>query len=150
MKTFFAFFGIIILCGLMPLGVMGVEGMKYEAYKQLTPTLATGGGDNDVTLTLVNLPSPNTASAIKIVKSTLPDDMPVVTNYNDLTKVLTVGGLEASQSRSISVTYNVTSSLMETYPYLSAVPAIIITFMGLGLLGVIIAVLWAAFSGKLG
>jgi hypothetical protein len=135
---------------LMPLGVMGVDGMKYESYKQLTPTLTTGGGDNDVTLTLVNLPSPNIASAVKVVKSTLPDDMPVVTNYDDLTKVLTVGGLQASQTRSLSVTYQITSNLMETYPYLSTVPAIIIVFMGLGLLGVIIAVLWAAFSGKLG
>ena len=150
MKTFFAFLGVIILCALMPLAALGLDGMRYESYKQLTPAIATGGGDNDATVTLVNLPSPNAASAIKLVKSSLATDIPVLTAYDDSTKLATVGGLTASESRSITLTYNISSSIVESYPFFASFPSIGIVLLGIALLSVIIAVVVAAFSGKLG
>ncbi len=80
MKAGMGFLAVILLCGLIPFAIMGLQASQVESYSQLAPSVTTGGGITNADVVLADLPDPNRASSITSIKSTLATDIPVVSN----------------------------------------------------------------------
>lgn len=148
MNNTFAFLGIIVLCLLLPLAYVGLDIAQHEDYEQLAAGITTGSLDTDADITLANLPDPNRAASVKSITSTVDTDIPVVSNYDETTKVLTVGGLTAEETRSLEITYQIESATITSYPFLGTFIIAISYLLVLGIIALIIAVVLGAFRGR--
>ena len=145
MRNVFSFLGVIILCVLVPIAHMGLQRAQVETYEQLIPAVVTNEAAT-ATMTLAELPEPNSASAIQKLKSSLTSDIPVVSAYDPETKSLTVDGLTAQETRNMEITYFIEASFLASLPFLDSAFVILNYLIVLGLIGLIIAVVINAFK----
>lgn len=147
MRNVYSFLGVIILCVLVPIAHMGLQRAQVEPYEQLAPAVVTTEATTS-TITLVDLPEPNSASAISKIKSSLATDIPVISDYDPDTKLVTISGLAASETRSLEITYFIAASYLASLPFLDSAFVILNYLIVLGLIGLIIAVVINAFKSR--
>jgi len=118
----------------------GVRNLRTDEVTKVG-TVVTGGGvsTGDVTFTR-ELFGANLTHIISIASSN-GDDIPVASDYVDATKILTVSGLEASETRTITVVYYAEKE----DDFWSALGP----FMGFLIFGgIIAAIIWGVWQGK--
>ncbi len=130
--------GIIIL--LLPAILTGVNDFRMTDYEE--PHVATTGGavtTADITLSQ-SLFGDHTYNAS--ISSNITADAPIPSSYASATKILTVSGLQASQTRRLTITYKIDS--LEDY-YGAGIGARAWPIMlVLGVIGVIVGAVYNA------
>ncbi len=147
MKNVYSFLGVIILCALVPIAHFGLQRAQVEMYEQLVPAVVTTEGTT-ATITLAELPDPNSASAINKIKSSLYTDIPVISSYDPVTKTATISGLTTAETRHLEITYFITASYLASLPFMDSAFVILNYLIVLGLIGLIIAVVINAFRSR--
>jgi hypothetical protein len=148
MRNAFEFLAIIILCLLVPLAYYGLQNAQQEPYEQLAPSVVTGVGETTADITLNDLPEPNRASSITIITSTVATDIPVISNYNPTTKLLTVGGLTAETTRNLEITYLIEAGFLSQFWFMGMVFQAIIILIPIGLISIIVATVVNAWRNR--
>ena len=72
---------------------------------EITANITTGGAETTGTVTLTNALYDADTARVGSITSTWPGDSPSPSSYSSSTQVLTVGGLEVSQTRVLTVVH---------------------------------------------
>jgi len=105
MKTVALMIGAVILMLLMPAAITSIDDFRMtDQEDQFITTTGAADTDSDVTLSQT-LFGDETRNAT--VSSNVTADAPIASSYVSATKVLTVIGLEASESHRLTVTYKI-------------------------------------------
>lgn len=111
---------LLIIC--LPTLFLSIDNARTESITQNIAGVATSGSTYIAT---VNLGQPLYNSAIgnvSVVSSNLSSDSPSADNYTVSGRIVSIGGLDESQTRTIALTYAVSSSHL---------PSGVNTFLGL-------------------
>jgi len=111
-----------------------------------THLVVTGQAEEEADVTLYNdLYKANLEYVVEISSSN-ENDTPVATDYNEVTKILTVGGLVAEVTRSLEVNYDTDAiaNLTGVGAFLGLTPFL---FLG-GIIAIIAGVVWNTFRSR--
>lgn len=110
-----------------------------------THLVVTEVAEEEAEVTLYNdLYNDNLEYVVEITSSN-DNDTPVATDYNDVTKKLTVGGLVAEVTRSLDINYDTDAlaNFTGVGAFLGLSPFL---FLG-GIISIVVAVIWHSFRG---
>ena len=102
-----AFFGVILLFAAMPTFMGSLDEVKVDPVTQAFETVTTGVGELTADVVLTQDLYGNRTTSVNTVTSDNVLDTPVASTYASATNTLTVSGLVASDTRTITVNYNV-------------------------------------------
>jgi len=135
MKAIFAVIGVIIILFLFGTMLTGITSAQTDSRIDTFASVTTGVGETEADVDLVTDPFNDNILNITSITSNNDDDAPLPDYYLTSTNTLTVRGLNASDTRTLIVTYNYGSlgdnsetidRLLDIMPMLVAVAAIII------------------------
>lgn len=107
MKSLVVAFGAAFLLILFPAIFGRLIDAQTDDYTQNFAGVSTGAGEYSANFTLSqDLFEDNTVS-VSSISSNISGDSPSASAYNSVSRVLTAGGLQESQTRTISVTYDI-------------------------------------------
>lgn len=107
MKGFMALLGFGIVIILFGSFLTGIHNARVATYTQVAPSVVTGGGDTSTNVTLIEpLFGGNIPNVLSITSSYSDvSEAPQASSYVSNTRVLTIIGLAASETRNLSITY---------------------------------------------
>jgi len=111
-----------------------------------THLVTTGVGETEADFAIYNELYEANLENITGISSSDENDIPVATDYNEVTQTLTVGGLEASTTRSLEVGYN-TDALADVTGVSAFLGFTPFLFLG-GIISIVVAVMWRSFANR--
>jgi len=102
----------------------------------------TGGGETSVDVTLTHSHFYDTSQHMSVT-STEQTDTAAITDYNDSTDVVTIGGLVSNATRMLAVTYEIESEDNQMFTGFTTILWLIPAFLILGILWGIIRSFWS-------
>lgn len=138
--------GLGILMTLFSFFLVGIKTARTESYNQTAPNIVTGGGVTTTAVTLLKPLFNDDITSVTGISTNLTDPLenPAVSSYVPSTKVLTIQGLKASDTRTLVITYIwgnldvVSDTFMQNMTIFFIVGALILTTIGL----------WQQYGGK--
>lgn len=105
MRTAALLISAVLVILLMPAAIEAIDGFRLQEYTN-DFNVTTGGGVTTATVTL-SQPLYGDETRNAVVSSNLTTDAPIASTYIAATKVLTVIGLQASQTHRLSVEFKI-------------------------------------------
>lgn len=105
----FAFIFALIAMSFLPFIFDSAHDTITEAYTD-TGNVTTGGAETTGNVTLTDDPYLNRLTSVLTITSTHGNDTPIASVYDDVTGNLTVSGLIASQTRTLTINYEYDST----------------------------------------
>jgi len=140
MKSIILIISACLIIILLPAVLLSINDFRMDDY-EASYTTATGANATTTDLTLTQeLFSDETYNAV--VTSNLTSDAPIPSSYVAATQVLTVSGLTASNSRLLTVTYQIDA--LGDYMGMGILSTVWPIFIGMGVLGIIVAAVYQA------
>ena len=112
MKSIIIVFATLLLIIATPFVFAAIDDSRTEEYNQTFAGVTTGAGAYAANVTLGRAIYNNDTTAITTISSNITPDSPSVSTFNTVSRTLEVGGLDASQIRTLSVTYNIDSTIL--------------------------------------
>jgi uncharacterized membrane protein len=147
MKIVMTIIGVILVILMFPLFILGNHAAQTTQRTDNYGAVTTGGGITTTTLTLVTDLYENNPLNVVSITSSLNTDVPIVGAYTAISHELVVNGLTASETRTLTVTYE--------YAALTGTSAAAGTFFGfmpllvvIAIVVIVIAALVAAFKNR--
>lgn len=140
MKSVSLFLGSFLLIIMLPLSLGALHDFRVENYEQSISTVTTGAGENTTTVILSQELWQDDINAVLSVSSNITADSPSADSFNNVTNGLTVGGLVASQTRTLTIEYEIPDA--EVVSNMSQVDVLVIVILVLvifSILAVIVA-----------
>lgn len=107
MKSLIIVFGALLLIIATPFVFESIDDTLTEDYTQNFAGVSTGAGVNTANVTLGRAIYNNDTSSVTAITSSTDNDSPTAASYNSASRALGVSGLEASTSRTLSVTFDI-------------------------------------------
>lgn len=136
---------VAVLFVLFPIVMDSSHTLQTDVEVETEAAVATGVGEltADVVLTYGLWGASNTA--VTSITSDEVTDVPVAGTYVDATKTLTVTGLVAEDSRTLTITYEYDG--LSDYTGMGAIVAVAPLLLFLGVIGAVIGGLYTGFKG---
>lgn len=114
MKSLLVVFGAILLIIALPAFFQATHDAEIQAYTETFAGITTGAGVYSSNTTLSeDLYDDNVISVLSI-SSNSTNDSPSATTYNSVNRLLSFGGLADNLTRTLSVEYEIDSTLLPT------------------------------------
>lgn len=140
MKALLLMIGAVIIILLMPAVLLSVNDFLMDEYEaSYIVTTGANATSTDITLTQ-ELYDDQTYNAV--VTSNITADAPVPSSYVSSTQVLTVTGLDADNSRTLTVTYQIDA--LELFFASGVTARAWMLLLALGVIGIIVAAVYNA------
>jgi len=140
MKPVTLLLGAVVIILMMAAVLTAVDNFRMTEYEE-SHVVTTGGAETSKTVTLSQeLFSDETYNAV--VSSNVTADAPIPSSYASATQALTVTGLEASETRLLTITYQIDA--LEDYFGASLGARVWPLMLVLGVIGVIVGAVYNA------
>lgn len=135
--------GVVLLVMMLPTLISGTQAAQVTSRTDVLAS-TTGVGETTDDVTIVGNLWQGALTSVTLIQSDNGSDVPTPTTYNTGTRVLTVGGLNANDTRTLSVTYNMaalTGSAEPAGTFLDFTPMLLVIAIVLLVVGGIVAFL---------
>ena len=112
MKSLIIIFGALLLIIGLPAFFTSVNDAQVQEYTQTFAGVTTGAAVYSANVTLSEDLHNDSVISVTDSSSNITSDSPSAGPYNSVSGVLTVNGLDASQMRTLSITYEIASTLL--------------------------------------
>ena len=112
MKSLIIVFGVLLLIIGLPAFFTSINDAQVEEYTQTFAGVATGAAVYSANVTLSEDLYNDNVISVTDSSSNITSDSPSAATYNSVSGVLLVEGLDASQMRTLSITYEIASTLL--------------------------------------
>lgn len=142
----FGIIGVAILMVIFPIIMSSTHDLKTDQYVQTAAAVATGAGEvaADVVLT-EDLYNDDTGSIISITSNNVADT-PVAGTYTAATNTLNITGLAASDTRTLTITYEFDA--LTDYTGMSAMVGMTPLLIWVAILAIVVGGTWFAMKGS--
>lgn len=114
MKSLIIIFGALLLIIATPSVFIAIDSAITQDYTQSIAGVSTGAGIYAANVTLGRSIYNNDTTSVSSITSNESADSPTASSYNSVSKALEVSGLDASTTRTLSVEYDIDSSVLST------------------------------------
>ena len=148
MKGVFILLGALLLIILSPFAISSVHDARVTTYEESFTSISTAAGVTSTNLTLSLDLFADSISNITSETSNITGDVPSSSNYTSAINRLTVGGLLASNTRTLVIEYEIANpDLAEDIPSMDAILLVVIFLYFIMILGLIAGAIWSYFKG---
>lgn len=144
MKAVFAVLGVILILGMFGVAMTGIDDARTSERTDAFAAVVTGGGITTADVELVADPYDDDILQVESITSDNVLDAPLPDAYVTATNLLTVRGLAAADTRTLTVVYNYGTQDRSVNTFLGMVPLLI----GAAILMILVGAGWAAFSHR--
>ena len=146
MKVVIGIIGIVIAMVVFPIIMSSTHDVQTDNRTELFAGVVTGGGETSANVTLTKQLYNDDVAYVTSITSSLITDVPVASSYNSGTKALTVGGLTAASSRTLTVNYE--NNALVDYTGMGAVVGITPLLIWVSIIAVVIGGIYVAFRSR--
>lgn len=146
MKTAFTIIGAIIVLVLFGTMLMGIREAQTDEQEDAFGAVVTGGGITQADVVLTAPLYGEVLTNVVSITSGLGTDVPLATDYTVLTRTLEVSGLTASQTRTLTVTYQY--GALDDYMGVNTFFGFIPFLVGIAIVAIIIGSIVLAFKNR--
>jgi len=148
LKGVFILLGALLLIILSPFAISSVHDARVTTYEESFTSISTAAGVTSTNLTLSLDLFADSISNITSETSNITGDVPSSSNYTSAINRLTVGGLLASNTRTLVIEYEIANpDLAEDIPSMDAILLVVIFLYFIMILGLIAGAIWSYFKG---
>ena len=144
MKSLIIIFGALLLIIGLPAFFTSVNDAQVQEYTQTFAGVTTGAAVYSANVTLSEDLHNDSPISVTDSSSNITSDSPSAATYNSVSGVLTVEGLDASQTRTLSITYEIGSTILPTG--VSVFFTMSIWFWLFAIIGMIAGAIYAFFN----
>jgi hypothetical protein len=128
MKSLSYIIGLGVVLILLGAFLTGIHNARVTSYSQIVPTVTTGGGVYSDDVTLIEPLFQDAIPSVLAITSSLSDPLeaPSASAYVPATKVLTVIGLKAGETRNLTITYDYGSLDATSDTFMNLLPLLLI------------------------
>lgn len=112
MKSLFVVFGVLLLIISLPVFFQSTHDAQVQEQTQSFAGIATAVSVNSANITMAQAVYADNLASITSVSSNITGDTPTAASFNSVSKVLNVTGLVQSNTRTLSVNYEIPSTLL--------------------------------------
>jgi hypothetical protein len=112
MKSIIVIFGALLLIISLPTFFQATYDARTQEQTLNLAGVTTAAGVYSANVTLTQATHDGKLAAVQTVSSNVTSDSPTGAAYNSVSKVLNVTGLDASQTRTLSIAYDIDSTLI--------------------------------------
>jgi len=114
LKSLIIIFGALLLIIATPFVFTAIDNSITDEYTQSFAGVATGGATYIEDVTLGRAMYNDDTSSVSSISSNDTDDSPTADSYNSVSRVLTVSGLDASTTRTLTIVFMIDSPTLPT------------------------------------
>lgn len=147
MKIVIAIIGVIILFIMFPIVMTSLHSLQTDEYEQIEAGVTTAGGEDSADVVLdKELWDDDIASVVTVSSNISGDSSASADSYVTVSRTLTVDGLEASQTRTLTLTYEYDALTSHTgmSEFTNLTPLLIL----LAILGIVFLGVWQGAKGQ--
>lgn len=145
MKSLVITFGAILSIIMLPLLFIGLYDARSEQLTQTFSGVSTAAGVYSANITLSKAPWGDDIEGVVEISSNVTSDAPSASAYNEVSKLLTVSGLEQSDTRTLSVVYDISSTVLSGLYGIDTFLALFAWFIVFLIFGLICGAVYAFF-----
>lgn len=146
MKSLVIVFAALLVVVSFPFLFRAVENARVDQVTQTFSGLTTGAGGYTSNATLsIGLYSAN-ITQVRSISSNVSADSPSAASYSSASRLLTINGLVPSTTRTVSIVYNISSSIVADYIGISAFLTFYVWLIVFICLGLLVGAVYAFFQ----
>lgn len=146
MRGILIIFGVALYVIAMPFIFNGIHTARTDQFDQNFAEITTAAAATSANITLSRALWGSDAANVVNVSSNFTGDSPSANAYNSVSRILTVGGLASSQTRTLAVTYEIASTTLAELPSVSPLLIVLVVFIILATIGLAGGALWAVIQ----
>ncbi|BAZ96702.1 hypothetical protein DEHALATV1_0074 [Dehalococcoides mccartyi] len=100
-------FGVVAIFNVMPVFTDSAHELQIDSISEAKTAVTTGSGETSADVVLVNELYKDRATSVTSITSTVLTDVPVAGTYTAATRTLEVTGLTQSETRTLTINYNI-------------------------------------------
>lgn len=143
MKSLVIVFAALLVIIALPLLFASVDSARTETFSQNVAGVTTGASEYTSNATLSRALYDDDASNVTSITSNITADSPSADSYNSVSRLLTIGGLNQSTTRTISITYEIDSTIIDDYTGMSTFLTLYLWLIVFVVLGLLVAAVYA-------
>ena len=146
MKVVIGIIGIAIVMVVFPIIMAATHDVQSDNQTQVFAGVVTGAGETSANVTLTYELYNDAVAYVTSITSSLETDVPVASSYNSATKALTVGGLTAASTRTLTVNYE--NEALVNFTGMDAIVGITPLLIWVSIIAVVVGGIYLAFRSK--
>ena len=146
MKSLIIVFAALLVIIAFPLLFDSIDDARVDHFTQNVAGLTTGAGGYTSNATLSRALYDDDAANVVSVTSNTTADSPSADSYNSVSRLLIIGGLVASTTRTISITYEIDSTVLDDYVGMGVFLTLFIWLVVFIVLGLLVGAVYAFFQ----
>ena len=150
MKNVLMIFGAVLIVVCLPMIFLVMHDARVETYTQAFTGITTGAAETTSNATLALALYDNSITSVTGISSNITGDLPTASGYNSVSKFLDISGLVVSQTRTLSIDYEIDSTVLSEFPSASAFLSVFVYLIIFGILGVIAGAIYGMFRSTRG
>lgn len=114
MKSLIIIFGALLLIIATPFVFTAIDDAITQEYTQSISGVTTGAGTYSTNVTMGRSIYNDDSESVSGITSNVSSDTPTASSYNSVSKALEVSGLDASQIRTLTIDFQIDSTVLPT------------------------------------
>ena len=145
-KALLIMFGVMFMIIVMPFLINGIHDARTDTFEESFASTTTAAGVVSANVSLSYNLFADAAANVNSVSSNITSDSPSASTYNTVGDILLVTGLTASQTRTLTVNYDIASVTLAELPNLDPLLLAMTYWWVLAIMGLIGGAAWLAMK----
>ena len=146
-KALLIMFGVMFMIIVMPFLINGIHDARTDTFEESFASTTTAAGVVSANVSLSYNLFADAAANVNSVSSNVTSDSPSASTYNTVGDILLVTGLTASQTRTLTVNYDIASVTLAELPNLDPLLLAMTYWWVLAIMGLIGGAAWLSIKG---
>ena len=146
-KALLIMFGVMFMIIVMPFLINGIHDARTDTFEESFASTTTAAGVVSANVSLSYNLFADAAANVNSVSSNITSDSPSASTYNTVGDILLVTGLTASQTRTLTVNYDIASVTLAELPNLDPLLLAMTYWWVLAIMGLIGGAAWLSIKG---